>query len=182
MLDSDDCTLSLDNLFFERPIVHKVKPLHQEVNPWQLEVPPSLSQLPDTQDMQKEAESLSTLYSFSQRPKTFLPPFKGSAGLKVLSSKVNSPYSYNNDEKEIEETQGGSNNTSTSTSFWGGEGFRDYAQGSHQSGRSGDETPQDSGHVAISRRCLSLDRSKSPPLRRRQVSVVCQDNIYMIVN
>ncbi|XP_037643041.1 probable ATP-dependent DNA helicase HFM1 isoform X3 [Sebastes umbrosus] len=166
MLDSDDCTLSLDNLFFERPIVHKVKPLHQEVNPWQLEVPPSLSQLPDTQDMQKEAESLSTLYSFSQRPKTFLPPFKGSAGLKVLPSKVNSSYSYNNDEKEIEETQGGSNNTSTSTSFWGGEGFRDYAQGSHQSGRSGDETPQDSGHVAISRRCLSLDRSKSPPLRR----------------
>uniref|UniRef100_A0A3B4UBF4 DNA 3'-5' helicase n=1 Tax=Seriola dumerili TaxID=41447 RepID=A0A3B4UBF4_SERDU len=62
MLDSSDCTLSLDNLFFEKPIVLK-KPLHQEASPWQLEVPPSLSQIPATQDMQKEAETFATLYS-----------------------------------------------------------------------------------------------------------------------
>ncbi|KAI3375127.1 hypothetical protein L3Q82_021643, partial [Scortum barcoo] len=62
MLDSDDCTLSLDNLFFEKPIIHKVKPLHKEARPWQLEAPPYLSQVPSTQDMQEEADSLSTLY------------------------------------------------------------------------------------------------------------------------
>ncbi|XP_028448259.1 probable ATP-dependent DNA helicase HFM1 isoform X4 [Perca flavescens] len=164
MVDSDDCTLSLDNLFFEKPVVHKVKPLHQEVSPWQLEVPPSLSQVPSTQDMQKEAESLSTLYSFSQIPKRFLPPFKGSDGLKVLPSKSNSPYSFNNDENIFEDTHNASNRRSDV--FWGGEGFRDDSNGACQSGRSGDETLQDSGHAAISRRGLSLDCSKSPPLRR----------------
>ncbi|XP_029309816.1 probable ATP-dependent DNA helicase HFM1 [Cottoperca gobio] len=176
MLDSDDCTLSLDNLFFEKPIVHKVKPLHQEVSPWQLEVPPSLSQVPATQDMQEEAECLSTLYSFSQIPKTFLPSFKGSDGLKVLSSKINSSYSYNNDEKEIDKTQGGSNNTSRSNGLWGGEGFRDYSQGACYSARNGDETLQDSGYAAISTRCLSLDCSKSPPLRRSLFKVQVLDS------
>ncbi|XP_022610745.1 probable ATP-dependent DNA helicase HFM1 [Seriola dumerili] len=167
MLDSSDCTLSLDNLFFEKPIVLKVKPLHQEASPWQLEVPPSLSQIPATQDMQKEAETFATLYSFSPKSKKFLPPFKVSAGLDILS-KINTPYSFNNDEKEIEETQDGSNSNSISRcdGLWGGEGFRDYSQGPCHSGRGGDETPQDSGHAAISRRCLSLDCSKTPPLRR----------------
>uniref|UniRef100_UPI0037E94618 probable ATP-dependent DNA helicase HFM1 n=1 Tax=Semicossyphus pulcher TaxID=241346 RepID=UPI0037E94618 len=155
MLDSDDCVLSLDNLFFEKPIVHKVKPLHYEVSPWQLEAPPSLSQIPATQDMQEEAESLSTLYR--------------SAGLNVLPSKINNPYSYTDDEKEIE-TQGGSN--SRCDVLWGGEGFRDYSQGAYQSGRGGDETPQESGHVAISRRCLSLD----PPLRRSLFKVQVLNN------
>ncbi|XP_042353171.1 probable ATP-dependent DNA helicase HFM1 [Plectropomus leopardus] len=166
MLDSDDCTLSLDNLFFERPIVQKVKPLHQEVSPWQLEVPPSFSQVPATQDMQKEAESLSTLYSFSQRRKTFLPSLKGSAGLQVLPSKIDSPYNYNNDKIELEETQGGRSSTSECDGLWGVEGFGDYFYGAGQSGRAGDETLQASGHAAISRRYLSLDDSKSPPLRR----------------
>ncbi|KAM6919896.1 putative ATP-dependent DNA helicase HFM1 [Lycodopsis pacificus] len=160
MLDTDDCTLSLDNLFFEKPIVHRVEPLHQEVSPWQLEVPPSLSQVPATQDVQKEAESFPAPYSFSKRLNRFLPPSKGSAGLKVLPSIINSPYTHNNDEKVIEQTQDGSN--STSTSLWGGDGFRDYCQ----SDRSGDTTPQHSGHAAISRRCLSLEQSRSPPLRR----------------
>uniref|UniRef100_UPI003AAD2253 probable ATP-dependent DNA helicase HFM1 n=1 Tax=Centroberyx gerrardi TaxID=166262 RepID=UPI003AAD2253 len=166
MLDSDDCTLSLDNLFFERPVVHKVKPLHQEASPWQLEVPPSISQIPATQDIQKEAESLSSLYSFSQKPKKFLPPFKQSADLKVFTSKITCSHSFNNDEneKEIEESQGGC--SSRCDGLWGGEGFMDYSQGACQSGRGGDETPLDSGHVAISRRCLSLDFSQSPPLRR----------------
>ncbi|XP_038574292.1 probable ATP-dependent DNA helicase HFM1 isoform X1 [Micropterus salmoides] len=173
MLDSDDCTLSLDNLFFEKPIVHKVKPLYQEASPWQLEVPPCLSQFPATQDIQEEAESLSTLYSFSQKPKKLLPPFKGSTGLKVLPSNINSPYSYNNDEKEIE-TQGGS--TSRCDDLWGGEGFRDYSQGACQSARGGDETPQDSGHAAISRMCLPLDCSKSQPLRRSLFKVQVLNN------
>ncbi|KAM9349950.1 putative ATP-dependent DNA helicase HFM1 [Symphorus nematophorus] len=175
MLDSDDYKLSLDNLFFEKPIVHRVRPLHQEACPWQLEVPPSLSQIPAAQDMQEEAESLSTLYSFSQKARTFLPPFKGSAGLKVLPPKNSSPYGYNNDEKEIE-TQGGSNSTSRCDGLWGGEGFRDYSQGACQSGGGGDETPQDSGHVAITRRCLSLDHSKSPPLRRSLFKVQVSNN------
>lgn len=89
MLDSSDCTLSLDSLFFEKPIVHEVwvkqdnshhpfflyqlcqcfsfwnafdrKPLHQEASQWQLEVPPSLSQIPATPDLQQE--SFSTLNS-----------------------------------------------------------------------------------------------------------------------
>ncbi|XP_037315462.2 probable ATP-dependent DNA helicase HFM1 [Pungitius pungitius] len=164
MLDTDDCTLSLDNLFFEKPVVHKVKPLHQEVSKWQLEVPPSLSQVPATQELQKEAESFSPQYSFSQGFNRFLPPSKGSDSLMVLPSKINSPYSYNNDEKEIEMTQSGGN--STSTSFWGGNGFRDYSRGSCQSGRSSDETPQHSGHPVISRRSLSQEQSKSPPLRK----------------
>ncbi|XP_070775191.1 probable ATP-dependent DNA helicase HFM1 [Enoplosus armatus] len=173
MLDSDDCALSLDNLFFEKPIVHKVKPLHQEASPWQLEVPPSLSQITVTQDMHKEAESLSTLYSFSQKPKKL--PFKGSAGLKILPSKINGPCRSNNDEKEFE-TQGGSNSISRCDGLRGGEGFRDYSQGACQSGRGGDETLRDSGHVAIGRRCLSVDCSESPPLRRSLFKVQVLNN------
>lgn len=121
------------------------------------------------------------LTGFSQKPKRFLPPFKGSADLKISRSKINSPYSDNDDEKKIE-TQDGSNSTSRCDGLWGGEGFRHYSQGACQSGRGGDETPQDSGHAAISRRALSLDCGKSPPLWRRQVSAICQDDIYMIVN
>ncbi|XP_051808793.1 probable ATP-dependent DNA helicase HFM1 isoform X2 [Acanthochromis polyacanthus] len=154
------------SLFFEKPIVHKVKPLHQEPSPWRLEAPPSLTHIPATQDMQEEAESLSTLYSFSQKPKKFRPPYKESAGLKVFPTKVNRCYSFNNDEKNIEATEGG---TSSSTircgSLWGGEGFRDYSQGGYQSGRGGDETPQDSGRAGV-HTCLSLDCTKNPPLRR----------------
>ncbi|XP_065809388.1 probable ATP-dependent DNA helicase HFM1 [Labrus bergylta] len=147
MLDSDDCVLSLDNLFFEKPIVHKVKPLHQEVSPWQLEAPPSLSQFPATQGLQEEAESLSTL--------------SRSTGMKVLPSKVNSSFSYTDNEKEIE-SQDGSRSTSRCGSLWEDEEIREYSQGACQSSRGGDETPKDSGHVATSWRCLSLD----PPLRR----------------
>uniref|UniRef100_A0A6Q2X1K2 DNA 3'-5' helicase n=1 Tax=Esox lucius TaxID=8010 RepID=A0A6Q2X1K2_ESOLU len=80
MLDSEDCTLSLDNLFFERPVVHKVKPLCHDQSSWQLEAAPSLSQIPTTQDIQKEAEGLSS-FSFCQKSKKFLPPLK-----RVVSS------------------------------------------------------------------------------------------------
>lgn len=117
--------------------------------------------------------SLIILTGFPQRLNTFLPPSKGSAGLKVLPSKINRPYTYNNDEKEIEQTQGGSN----STSLWGSDGFKDYSQGSGQSGRSGDKTLQHSSHAAISRRGLSLEQSQAHPLRKRQVSVICQADI-----
>ncbi|XP_008294380.1 probable ATP-dependent DNA helicase HFM1 [Stegastes partitus] len=166
MLDSDDCTLSLDNLFFEKPVVHKVRPLHQEPSPWQLEAPPSLTHIPATQGMQEEAESLSALYSFSQRPKKFHPPYKGSADHRVLPIQTNCSYRFSNDEKNTEETQGGnSSSTIRCDGLWGGEGFRDYSRGGCQSGRGGDETPQDSGRAGVST-CLSLDCSKSPPLRR----------------
>nr|XP_057922081.1 probable ATP-dependent DNA helicase HFM1 isoform X1 [Doryrhamphus excisus]XP_057922082.1 probable ATP-dependent DNA helicase HFM1 isoform X1 [Doryrhamphus excisus]XP_057922083.1 probable ATP-dependent DNA helicase HFM1 isoform X1 [Doryrhamphus excisus] len=61
--NSDDCTLSLDNLFYEKPIDRRLKPLHQDASPWQLEAPPSLSQIPTTQVMQEEAELLASLYN-----------------------------------------------------------------------------------------------------------------------
>ncbi|XP_041804440.1 probable ATP-dependent DNA helicase HFM1 [Chelmon rostratus] len=175
MLDSDDCILSLDNLFFEKPIVHQVKPLHQEASPWQLEQPPSLSQIPATQDMQEEAESLSTLNSFSQKPRMFLPPFKGSAGLKVLPSKIDSPYSSKNGETEIE-TQVGSTCPSRSDGLWGGEVFKDYSHTACRSVRGGDQTLQDSGHAAIIGRCLSLDHTRGPPLRRSLFKVQVLNN------
>ncbi|KAM8849670.1 putative ATP-dependent DNA helicase HFM1 isoform 2-T5 [Spinachia spinachia] len=175
MLDTDDCTLSLDELFFEKPIVHKVKPLHQEVSRWQLDVPLSLSQVPATQKVQKEAESFSTLYSFSQVLNTFMPPWKGSDSLMVLPSKINSTDPYNNDEREIEQTQSGGN--STSTSLWGGDGFRDYSQGCCQSGRSRDENLQHSGHPVSSRRCLALEQSQSPPLRKSLFKVQNIDDL-----
>ncbi|KAE8291121.1 putative ATP-dependent DNA helicase HFM1 [Larimichthys crocea] len=162
MLDSDDCTLSLDDLFFEKPLVHKVKPLHQEARPWQLEAPPSLSQIPATQDMQEEADFLSTLCSFSQKPKILQPPSRR------FASPINSPHSYNNDEEEIE-TQGGNNSIGTDRcdGFWGGDGFKDYCQ----SGRGGDER-----HASMSQRCLSLGLSKSPPLRRSLFKVQVLNN------
>ncbi|XP_047445151.1 probable ATP-dependent DNA helicase HFM1 [Mugil cephalus] len=165
MMDADNWTMSLDNLFFEKPIVHRVKPLHQEASAWQLEAPPSLTHIPSTQDMQEEAESLSTLYSFSQKPKTFLPPFKGIVGLKGLPSKVNSSYYPNND--EIEESQSSSSTTTNRRcdDRWGGVGFSDYSQGGCQSGRGAEETLQDSGHVTISR-FLPLDCRESLPLQR----------------
>lgn len=79
------------------------------------------------------------------------------------------------DKKETEGTQGGSSSSSTSqcNGLWGGEGFRDYSQGGCQSGRGGDETLQDSGHAGLSR-CLSQGFSKSPPLQRRKVLVMCK--------
>ncbi|XP_067331830.1 probable ATP-dependent DNA helicase HFM1 isoform X2 [Channa argus] len=154
MLDCRDSTLSLDSLFFEKPIVHKVKPLHQEASPWHLEAPPCLSQIPPTPDLQQEAESFSTLNSFSQKPMIPLPPFKGSAALKVNS--------FVNDGKEIKTCLDGSNIISNCNGYWGSEELKEYSQNA----RSGDETPQDSNHVSITRRCFSLDCSKCPPLRR----------------
>ncbi|KAM3604074.1 uncharacterized protein V6R79_006054 [Siganus canaliculatus] len=167
MLDSDDCTMSLDNLFFEKPIVHKVKLLHQEARSWQLEMPPLLSQIPSTQDMQEEAESLSTIYNFSQKPKTSLPPYKGSFEPKVYPSETSYPHSCNNLEV-------GSVSASRCDRLWGGEGFRDYS--SSLSSRGGDETPQVCGHVAISHKCLSVVSNEAPPLRRSLFKVHVLNN------
>ncbi|XP_030630596.1 probable ATP-dependent DNA helicase HFM1 [Chanos chanos] len=71
----EDCSTPLDNLFFERPVVHKVKPLCQEQDAWELDAPPSISEIPATPDIQKEVECLSAS-SFSQRTKKFMPPFR----------------------------------------------------------------------------------------------------------
>ncbi|XP_026231243.1 probable ATP-dependent DNA helicase HFM1 isoform X2 [Anabas testudineus] len=173
MLDSSGYTSSLDSLFFEKPIVHKVKPLHQEASPWQLEVPPSLSQIPATQDLQQETESLSALNSFSQNPKKFVLPIKGSASLQDLPSQISCSYSFVNDDKDIEETLGCSNSISRCDDLWRVEEFRDYSQG----GRCRDETPQESGSVNImSKMCFSLDCSKSPPLRRSLFKVQVLNN------
>ncbi|KAK2822171.1 hypothetical protein Q5P01_022236 [Channa striata] len=155
MLDCNDCTLSLDSLFYQKPVVHKVKPLQLKASPWHLEAPPSLSQIPPTLDLQQE--SFSTSNSYSQKPKESLPPFKGSAGLKV-----NSFYSFVNDGKDIEKALVGKNIMSKDDDLWGSEELRGYSQ----SATSGDETQQNFGHVSLTRKCLSLDCNKSPHLRR----------------
>ncbi|XP_043988990.1 probable ATP-dependent DNA helicase HFM1 isoform X1 [Gambusia affinis] len=158
MFDADDCTLSLDSLFFEKPTVHKVKPLHLEGSQWQLDAPPPLAHIPATQDMQQEAESLSALYSFTQKPKMFQPPFKG---INASSSKINSFYSFNDEERRFEETQGDCvSNLRGNNGCSGNDGLKDYPKGSFLSGRGGDETRLDSCHAAVSR-CLP-----GLPLRR----------------
>ncbi|XP_028987993.1 probable ATP-dependent DNA helicase HFM1 isoform X2 [Betta splendens] len=149
MLDSSDCTLPLDSLFFVKPIVHKVKPLLQEAS--QLEMPPSLSQIPATQDLQQEAETLSTL-NRSACPQNLPPKLSGS-------------YNFVYNDQEIENTQGGSNSVTRCDGLWA-ETLSDSSQHICNSSRCGDETQQDATNVFMSRRCLSLDCSKSPPLRR----------------
>nr|XP_015831544.2 probable ATP-dependent DNA helicase HFM1 isoform X2 [Nothobranchius furzeri] len=160
MMDTDDCTLTLDRLFFEKPTIHKVKPLNQDVTPWQLEASPALMHVPATQEMQKEAESLSTHFSFTQKLQMFSPPLKKLHGLKD-SSEI-SLCGLNNEEREADETHGG---TSGCEGLYRGEGFTDYFEGSHQSNRTVEESLLDSGHVT-SNRWLSQDHRKSPPLRR----------------
>uniref|UniRef100_A0A3B4A8S9 Helicase ATP-binding domain-containing protein n=1 Tax=Periophthalmus magnuspinnatus TaxID=409849 RepID=A0A3B4A8S9_9GOBI len=81
MLDSDDCTLSQDNLFFEKPIVHKT-------SQWQVEMPPSLSQIPGTQDMQEEA------FSFSHGIHFFLTHMRWS--VSVFRNRLNNYLNYLN--------------------------------------------------------------------------------------
>ncbi|XP_008431580.1 probable ATP-dependent DNA helicase HFM1 isoform X2 [Poecilia reticulata] len=158
MFDADDCTLSLDSLFFEKPTVHKVKPFPLEGSQWQLDEPPPLKHIPATQDMQQEAESLSALYSFTQKPKKFQPPFKG---LNASSSKINRFYSFNDEERRFEETQGDcTSNLRGNNGCSGDEGLKDYPDGSFLSGGGGDEIQLDSCHAAISR-CLP-----GLPLRR----------------
>lgn len=121
------------------------------------------------------------LAGFSEATHKFQPLFKGSAGLKVLPSTISSSCSFNSDKKETEKTNGGSSSTSQCDGLQGGEGFRDYSQGGCQSGRGGDETLQDSGHVGLSR-WLSQDCSKSMPLRTRKVLVMCTlfSDIYCV--
>ncbi|XP_054622739.1 probable ATP-dependent DNA helicase HFM1 isoform X2 [Dunckerocampus dactyliophorus] len=141
--NSDDCTLSLDNLFHEKPIVHKVKPLHQEASAWQLESPPSLSQIPTTQVMQEGAESLAALCKF-----TGFSQKKRSAGNFCGLSSV---------EKDNEEIQDGSCSTGRYESLWGGEGFSTIAE---------DESLQDADQGTVSMKYLSVGKNKGPPLQR----------------
>ncbi|KAM6918287.1 LOW QUALITY PROTEIN: putative ATP-dependent DNA helicase HFM1 [Xenentodon cancila] len=154
MLDTDDCIVSLDRLFFEKPIVHKVKPLHQEGSSWQLKAPPPLSHIPAIQDIQQGADSLSALYGFSQKPKTFHTLFQGSDGLMVF------------EESGVEETQGvGSISPSRCDGFQEGSGFTDYTQDDRHRAIGGDGASQDSGHMDIIT-SLPLAYDKSTPLRR----------------
>ncbi|XP_049323067.1 probable ATP-dependent DNA helicase HFM1 isoform X2 [Astyanax mexicanus] len=75
MAECEDFTLPLDSLFFVKPVVHKVNPLCQEQNVWQLDAPPSVSEIPATQAIQKEAECMSSV-GCSQKIRKFLPPFQ----------------------------------------------------------------------------------------------------------
>ncbi|XP_077394104.1 putative ATP-dependent DNA helicase HFM1 isoform X2 [Festucalex cinctus] len=142
MLDSDDCTLSLDNLFFGKPIVHKVKPLYREDSSWLLEAPPSLSQIPSTQVMQEEAESLANLYSSQQR---------------LSNSLIAS------ENEEIQESTG---SDSRLDGHWGSEGFQDLYHGPCHSSLEEDDGLQDTERGTISMKYLSAGDRKGPPLRR----------------
>lgn len=73
MLESEEGVSSLDNLFYDRPVIHKVKPLCQGQGSWIVDAPPSLSQIPATQDIQGEAAHLSS-FSYSQSSNKFLAP------------------------------------------------------------------------------------------------------------
>ncbi|GAA6085546.1 probable ATP-dependent DNA helicase HFM1 isoform X1 [Tachysurus ichikawai] len=76
MASSSEFTFSLNNLFFDRPVLHKVNPLCQDQSVWKLDAAPDISTIPATQELQKETESLKSSAS-SQKPKKFLPPFRG---------------------------------------------------------------------------------------------------------
>ncbi|XP_073704911.1 probable ATP-dependent DNA helicase HFM1 [Garra rufa] len=73
MLDSEEGVSSVDNLFYDGPVIHKVKPLCQGQQSWMFDAPPFLSQIPATQGIQGEAAHLFS-FSYSQRSKKFLPP------------------------------------------------------------------------------------------------------------
>ncbi|CDQ68847.1 unnamed protein product [Oncorhynchus mykiss] len=154
MLDSEECTLSLDNLFFERPVVHKVNPLCQEQSSWQLEPPPSLSQIPATQDIQKEAEDLSS-FSFSQRSKKFIPPLKRTVGSDGFIEN-------NTDFKQITSDGGKEPEGQGGCALWSQEDFMNKSQCSTIVSRGRTETPQESGH-ALEQKHFPLDFSQSPP-------------------
>ncbi|XP_055059840.2 probable ATP-dependent DNA helicase HFM1 isoform X1 [Misgurnus anguillicaudatus] len=67
MLDPEEGTSSLDNLFYDGPVIHKVKPLYHGQCSRVFNDPPLISDIPATNP---------SLYGFSQRSKTFLPPPK----------------------------------------------------------------------------------------------------------
>ncbi|XP_057714214.1 probable ATP-dependent DNA helicase HFM1 isoform X2 [Corythoichthys intestinalis] len=140
MLDSDD-TWSLDELFSEKTFVQKVNPLHQEVRPWRLEAPPSLSQIPATQVMQEDAELLTTLYSISQ----------------MVS---NNPI-----EKEGNESQENTQNYIT-FGIREGECFKDPLLSPHQSRIDGEHIRQDTDQENFGIKYSSVDDRKHLPLQR----------------
>ncbi|XP_013881373.1 uncharacterized protein hfm1, partial [Austrofundulus limnaeus] len=93
----------------------------------------------------------------------FDAPLKNLHGLKYAPSEMNS---FNSEERQTEETPGGSSSSHVSyEELWGGEGLKDSSEGSCQGDRGGDDTLLDSRHAAVSR-LPSLDYEKSPPLRR----------------
>ncbi|KAK6484329.1 putative ATP-dependent DNA helicase HFM1 [Huso huso] len=75
MFEPEDYTMTLDSLFFERPVVQKVTPLCNDQGSWQLAPAPSISEIPATQDLQNEIKSLWSSGS-TERPKKFIPPMK----------------------------------------------------------------------------------------------------------
>ncbi|XP_018586296.2 probable ATP-dependent DNA helicase HFM1 isoform X2 [Scleropages formosus] len=90
MLDSEDCALPLDSLFYEGPIVQKVKPLHHEKVAWQLEPLPSESEITPTQILQREIKSLCVTGPY-QKSKKFLPPLKKSSVGRNFASERGNP-------------------------------------------------------------------------------------------
>ncbi|XP_061796981.2 probable ATP-dependent DNA helicase HFM1 isoform X1 [Nerophis lumbriciformis] len=146
--NSDDYTLSLDNLFFVKPTVHTIKPLHREADPWQLKAPPSLSQIPAAQVMQEEAESLAALYGMSCSGLRGFPLKQGSAGIFRRLHGA---------EKDNEDIQDGSCSTVGYNGLWGGEGFDAIAE---------DESLPDADQGSIGIKYLSVGNSKDSPLRR----------------
>nr|XP_015210859.1 PREDICTED: probable ATP-dependent DNA helicase HFM1 isoform X2 [Lepisosteus oculatus]XP_015210860.1 PREDICTED: probable ATP-dependent DNA helicase HFM1 isoform X2 [Lepisosteus oculatus] len=85
MAGPEDCTLSLDGLFFEGPVTQKTKPQYQGQGSWQLEPPPLASEIPGTQELQEELVTLRS-YSSSQTIRKFIPPLKKTDGTKNISA------------------------------------------------------------------------------------------------
>ncbi|XP_038158410.1 probable ATP-dependent DNA helicase HFM1 [Cyprinodon tularosa] len=156
MFHADDSTLSLDSLFFEKPIVHEVRPMAPEHSWWQLEAPPPLTHIPATTEIQEEAESLSALYGFIQKPKTSPPPLQE---LQAYSSAGSRFYSSYDEDAGYEEAEGGvTGSPSGYDGCWGdAEG---YTEGNFLSGRDGSETQLESRHAAVG------GSHPGPPLRR----------------
>ncbi|XP_078502404.1 putative ATP-dependent DNA helicase HFM1 isoform X8 [Lissotriton helveticus] len=75
MLGSQDTTFSLDGLFFESPDSESIQQENQGLKSWHLAPAPSISDIPPTQDLQKEAEQCRLLGQCT-RTKKFRPPFK----------------------------------------------------------------------------------------------------------
>ena len=92
-----------------------------------------------------------------------MSPFKHSDVLGPFPSKSISSQSLQIHQEGTEKSQG---NKGRADSVWGDQSYFTYSEG------HGDETPLDNGHAAINRRALYEELRESPPLRRRQDSVM----------
>ncbi|XP_029474503.1 probable ATP-dependent DNA helicase HFM1 [Rhinatrema bivittatum] len=75
MLKSRNTGLSLDNLFFLRPDTKDMQLANKDLKSWYLDPVPAVSEIPSTQDLQKELENFKPLDGTQQQTK-FTPTFQ----------------------------------------------------------------------------------------------------------